>query len=166
MRTLKEFTRTVMIMKRLCDETFGITKYCLDLEIKILDILSIYYYCWSNLNSILRIPLYIRYLVLKHQYHSQMQLKTLLYLVSIIKIMYIEQTYLCVLSHELRKLEWIWYIFQYSNFGITYIFKVPIVYYYLVISISNWWKITLLIKVFKLMIHTCSPRVLQNYSPS
>ena len=38
MGTLKEFTRTVMIMKKLCDETFGITKYCLDLEIEILDI--------------------------------------------------------------------------------------------------------------------------------
>ena len=70
-----------------------------------------------------------------------MQLKTLLYLVSIIKIMHIKQTYLQELSHAIRKLEWIWYIFQYSNFGVTYIFKVPIVYYYLVISISNWWKI-------------------------
>ena len=38
METLKEFTWTVIIMKRLCDETFGITKYCLDLEIEILDI--------------------------------------------------------------------------------------------------------------------------------
>ena len=38
MKTLKEFTRTVMIMKRLCDETFGVIKYCLDLEIKIWDI--------------------------------------------------------------------------------------------------------------------------------
>ena len=37
METLKEFTRTVMIMKRLCDETFRVTKYCLDLEIEILD---------------------------------------------------------------------------------------------------------------------------------
>ena len=126
METLKEFIRTVM--KRLCDETFGIIKYCLDLEIEILNILSIYCSCWSNLNSILRTPLYIRYLILKHQYHFQMQLKTLLYLASIIKIMYIEQTYLRALSHELRKLEWIWYIFKYYIFGIVYL-KVPIVYY-------------------------------------
>ena len=55
--------------------------------------------------------------------------------------MHIEQTYLHVLSHAIRKLEWRWYIFQYSNFGVIYFFKVPIVYYYLVISIPNWWKI-------------------------
>ena len=34
-RTFEEFTQTTM---RLCDETFGVTKYCLDLEIEILDI--------------------------------------------------------------------------------------------------------------------------------
>ena len=33
--TPKEFAQTVT---RLCDETFGVTKYCLDLEIEILDI--------------------------------------------------------------------------------------------------------------------------------
>ena len=54
--------------------------------------------------------------------------------------MHIEQTNLYVLSHSIRKLEWIWYIFQYSIFEVIY-FKVLIVYYYLVISISNWWKI-------------------------
>ena len=36
--TLEEFAQTTIILKRLCDETFGITKYCLDLEIEILDI--------------------------------------------------------------------------------------------------------------------------------
>ena len=71
-----------------------------------------------------------------------MQLKTLLYLISIIKIMHIEQTYLHALSHGLRKLEMIWYdISSNIQFLGLYIFKVPIVYYYLVILISNWWKI-------------------------
>ena len=53
MGILKEFTRTVMIMKRFCDETFGITKYCLDLEIEILDILSIYCSCWNNFENLI-----------------------------------------------------------------------------------------------------------------
>ena len=76
--------------------------------------LSIYCSCWNTLNSILRTSLYMKYLVLKYQYHAQMQLKTLLYLTSIIKKMHIEQIYLGMLSHKLRKLEWIWYIFQFN----------------------------------------------------
>ena len=36
--TLEKFAQTTIILKRLCDETFGITKYYLDLKIKILNI--------------------------------------------------------------------------------------------------------------------------------
>ena len=33
------------------------------------------YSCWSTLNSILRAPLYMRYLILKYQYYSQNTIK-------------------------------------------------------------------------------------------
>ena len=128
--------------------------------------LFIYYSCWSTLNSILKISLYMRYLVLKYQYHSQMQLKILLCLANIIKIMHIEQTYLRALSHELRKLEWIWYIFQDSIFGVIYFQSINSLLLFGDIDLELKKDQTLIIKVFKLMIHTRSPRILQNYSPS
>ena len=37
--------------------------------------LSIYCSCWNTLKSILRTPLYMRYLVMKYQYHSQNAIK-------------------------------------------------------------------------------------------
>ena len=38
-KTIEEFAQTAMIeLKRLCDEIFRVTKYCLNLEIEILDI--------------------------------------------------------------------------------------------------------------------------------
>ena len=41
-KTIEEFAQTAMIeLKRLCDEIFRVTKYCLDLEIEILDIYSL-----------------------------------------------------------------------------------------------------------------------------
>ena len=91
----------------------------------------------------MRTLLNMRYLVLKYQYYSHNAIKEF-----IIPDQYNKENaywtdlFTRVLSHELRKLELIWYDIS-SNIQIfgLYICKVPIVYYYLVISISNWWKI-------------------------
>ena len=90
-----------------------------------------------------------------------MQLKTLLYLPSIIMIMHIEQTYLHVLSHELRKLKWIWYIFQYSISGVIYFQSINSLLLFSDIDLELMKDQTLIIKILKL-IHTRSPRILQN----
>ena len=97
----------------------------------------------------------------------KMQLKALLYLANIIKIMHIwADLFTRVLSLELRKLEWIWYIFQYSIFGVIYFQSTNSLLLFGDIDLELMKDQTLIIKVFKLMIHTRSPWILQNYSPS
>ena len=98
-------------------------------------------------------PLYIRYLSWSTNIILKMQLKTLLYLISIVKIMCIEKTYLRVLSHELRKLEWIWYIFQYSIYGVIYFQSTNCLLLFGYINLELMKDCTLLIKILKLMIY-------------
>ena len=76
-----------------------------------IEYLSIYCSCWNTLNSILRTHYIWDIWSWNTNIILKIQLKALLYLISIIKKMHIEQTYLRALSLELRKLEWIWYIF-------------------------------------------------------
>ena len=128
---------------------------------------SIYCSCWSTLNSILRTPLYMRYLVLKYQYHYQNAIKNFFIpgqynkdnaywadlftrVKSWIKEIVMDMIYLSIFKL------WSYLYFQSTNslllFGD--------------IDLKLMKDQTLLIKVFKLMIYTCSPRILQNYSPS
>ena len=104
--------------------------------------LSIYCYCWSTLNSILRTPLYIRYLVLKYQYHSQNAIKYFTIPGQYNK----DNAYWADLFTRIKScnnkigMDMIYLpIFKFWDY--IYIFKVQIVYYYLVLSISNWWNI-------------------------
>ena len=118
--TPKEFAETVIIKETLWWNIWGnqILSWSRD---RYIGYLSINCSCWSTLNSILRIPIKnIIHEIFGHEvpYHFQNAIKCLFFLASIIKIIHIEQTYLHMLSHELRKLEWIWYIFQYSIFGL------------------------------------------------
>ena len=84
----------------------------------------------------------MRYLVMKYQYHSQNAIKSFIIPGQYNK----DNAYLSRLIYT-RVKSWIKkigmdmiYLPIFNLWG--YIFsKVPIVYYYLVISISNWWKI-------------------------
>ena len=123
--------------------------------------LSIYCSCWSTLNSILRIPLYIRYLVLKHQYHYQNTIKSFTIpgqynkdnaywadlftrVKSWIKKIGMDMIYLPIFNF--------WdYIFMSTNSLLLFGY----------IDFKLIKDNTLLIKVLKLMIHTRSPWVLQ-----
>ena len=122
---------------------------------------------WSTLNSILRTPLYMRYLVLKYQYHFQNKIKDF----TILGQYNIDNAYWADLFTRVKS--WIKKI----EMGMIYlpIFKLwGYIYFQSTNSLALFGYIdlelmkdqTLLIKVLKLMIHTYSSRILQNYSPS
>ena len=104
--------------------------------------LSIYCSCWSTLNSILRTPLYIRYLIMKNQYHFQNAIKDFIILGQYNN----DNAYWADLITRVKScnkkigMDMI-YLPIFKLWGYLYISKVPIVNYYLVISISYWWKI-------------------------
>ena len=104
--------------------------------------LSIYCSYWSTLNSILRTPLYMKYLILKYQYHSQNAIKSFIIPDEYNK----DNAYWADLFTRVKScnkkigMDMI-YLPIFKLWGYLYISKVPIVNYYLVISISNWWKI-------------------------
>ena len=62
-----------------------------------------------------------------------------------------------MLSHPIRKLEWIWYIFQYSIFVIIYFQSTNSLLLFGYIDLKLMKDQILLIKILKLMIHIRSP---------
>ena len=103
--------------------------------------LSIYCSYWNTLNLKLRTSLYMRYLILKYQYHSENAIKDFT-----IHGQYNKNNayWTDLFTHGKSWIKKIGMDMRYLlifNFLGLYIFKVPIVYYYLVISILNWWKI-------------------------
>ena len=154
MRTLKEFTRTIMVMKRLCDETFGITKYCLDLEIEILDILSIYCSCWSNFENPIIHKIFgpeapisfsnaIKDFIIPSQYNKDNAYWANLFtrVKSWIKEIRMDMIYLPIFK--------LWGYIYFQNTNSLLLFGD--------IDLKLMKNQTLFIKVLKLMIHICSP---------
>ena len=127
---------------------------------------SIYCSYWSTLNSILRTPLYMRYLVQKYKYHYQNAIKNFTMLGQYNKDnAYWANLFTCVKSCN-KKIEMdIIYLPIFNFWGCLFqnIISLLLIDF---IDLELMKDQTLLIKVLKLMIHTCSPRVLQNYSPS
>ena len=123
---------------------------------------------WITLNSILRTSLYMRYLVLKYQYHSQNAITRFTIPGQYNK----DNAYWADLFTRVKScnkeigMDMIWYIFRYSISRVIYFSSTNSLLLFGYIDIELMKDQTLVIKVLKLMIHTSSPRVLQNYSPS
>ena len=123
--------------------------------------LSIYGSCWSTLNSILKTPLYMRYLVLKYQYHYQNAIKDFIIPGQYNK----DNAYWADLFTRVKS--WI------KKIGMNMIYRLIFkLWDYLYFQSTNSLLLfddidlklmkdqTFLIKVFKLMIHTRSSWIL------
>ena len=123
--------------------------------------LSIYCSCWSILNSILRTPLCMRYLVLKYQYHYQNAIKNFTIHGQYNK----DNAYWADLFTRVKScnkkigMDMI-YLPIFKLWGYLYFQNTNSLLLFGYINLKLMKDQTLLIKVFKLMIHTRSPRIL------